>query len=46
MGSLDFDSLFTNIPLDEAIDIYIDNLRDGSENCPNIPKHHFLICLA
>ena len=46
MGSLDFDSLFTNIPPDKAMDIYIDNLRNGSENSPNIPKHHFLICLT
>ena len=39
MASLDLDSLFTNIPLEEAIDICVDNLDNDNENPPNIPKH-------
>ena len=41
MASLDVDSLFTNIPLDETIDICVDNLYNDNENPPNIPKHDF-----
>ena len=41
MVSLDVDSLFTNIPLDETIDICADNLYNDNENPPNIPKHDF-----
>ena len=41
MASLDLDSLFTNIPLEEAIDICVDNLDNDNENPPNIPKHDF-----
>ena len=41
MASLDIDSLFTNIPLDEIIDICVDNLYNDNENPPNIPKHDF-----
>ena len=41
MASIDVDSLFTNIPLDETIDICVDNLRNDNENPPNIPKHDF-----
>ena len=41
MASLDIDSLFTNISLDETIDICIDNLYNDHENLPNIPKHDF-----
>ena len=41
MASLDVDSLFTNIPLNETIDICVDNLRSDNENPPNIPKHDF-----
>ena len=41
MASLDVDSLFTNIPLDETIDICIDNLQNVNENFSNIPKHDF-----
>ena len=41
MASLDVDSLFTNIPLDETIDICLDNLYNDNENSPNIPKHDF-----
>ena len=39
MASLDVDSLFTNIPLDETINICVDNLYNENENSPNIPKH-------
>ena len=31
MGSLDADSLFTNIPLDEAIDICINQLFENTD---------------
>ena len=41
MASLDVDSLFTNIPLEETIDICVDNLYSDNENPPNIPKHNF-----
>ena len=41
MASLDIDSLFTNIPLEETIDICVDNLFNDNENPPNIPKHIF-----
>ena len=41
MASLDVDSLFTNIPLDETIDICVDNLYNDNENPPNTPKHDF-----
>ena len=41
MASLDLDSLFTNIPLDETIDICLDNLYNGHENPRNILKHDF-----
>ena len=41
MASLDNDSLFTNIPLDETINIYVDNLCNDSKNPPNISKHDF-----
>ena len=37
MAILDVDSLFTNIPLDETTDIYIDNLYNGNENPPKLP---------
>ena len=36
MASLDVDSLFTNIPLDETND---GNLYNGNENTPNITKN-------
>ena len=42
MATLDVDSLFTNIPLEETIDICVDNLYNENENHPNIPKHDFL----
>ena len=38
MASLDVDSLFTNIPLDETIDICIDSLYKDDENTPKMPK--------
>ena len=41
MASLDVDSLFTNIPLEETIDICVDNLYSDNKNPPNIPKHNF-----
>ena len=41
MASLDVDSLFTNIHLDETINICIDNLYNGNENPPNITKFDF-----
>ena len=41
MASLDVDSFFTNIPLDETIYICVDNLYNDNENPPNIPKHDF-----
>ena len=42
MASIDVDSLFTNISLDETIDICVDNLYSGNENPPNIAKYDFL----
>ena len=41
MASLDVDSLFTNIPLDKAIDICIDFLYNNNENTPKISKDVF-----
>ena len=41
MASLDVDSLFTNIPLDETIDISIDSLYKDDENSPKIPQDVF-----
>ena len=41
MASLDINSLFANIPLEETIDICVDNLYNDNENLPNIPKHNF-----
>ena len=41
MVSLDVDSLFTNIPLGETIDICIDSLYKDDENSPKIPKDFF-----
>ena len=41
MVNLDVDSLFTNIPLDETINICVDNLYSDNQNIPNIPKHDF-----
>ena len=41
MASLDVDSLFTNIPPDETIDICIDSLYKDDENSPKILKDVF-----
>ena len=41
MASLDVDSLSTNIPLDETIDISIDSLYKDDENTNKIPKDVF-----
>ena len=45
MFSLDYDSLFTNIPLDETIDICNDNLYYGNENALTFPSMIFVIYL-
>ena len=42
MTSLDVDLWFLNIPLDENIDLCVDNLYNDNKNFPNIPKHDFL----
>ena len=42
MASQYVDSLFTNIPLDETIDIYIGSLYNDNENTPKIRKNVFL----
>ena len=41
MASLDNHSLFTNITLDETIDICVVNLYNDNENPPNIRKQDF-----
>ena len=41
MASLHVDSLYTNIPLEETIDICVDNLYNDNENLPSITKHEF-----
>ena len=41
MASLDVDSLFSNISLDETIDICIDSLYRDDGNTPKIPNHVF-----
>ena len=41
MAILDVDSLFTNIHLEETIDICVDHLYNDNENPPNIRKHDF-----
>ena len=41
MASLEVDFLFTNIPLEETINIFVDNLYNHSENPPNITKQDF-----
>ena len=41
MASLDNDSLFTNIPFEETINICLGNLYNDNVNPPNIPKHDF-----
>ena len=41
MDSLDVDSSFTNIPLDEATDICIDSFYNDNQNNPKISKDVF-----
>ena len=41
MASLYVNSLFTNTPLDQNIDICVDNLYNGKENPTKISKHDF-----
>ena len=41
MASLEVDSLFTSILLDETINICVDNLYNDKKNPPNIPKQDF-----
>ena len=41
MASLDVDSVFTNIPQDETIDISIDSLYKDDENSPKISQDVF-----
>ena len=41
MASINVDLLFTNIPLDETIDICIDGLYNENENTQKIPKDVF-----
>ena len=38
MGSLDVDSLFTNIPLDETIDICINQLFENTDTVKGFKK--------
>ena len=48
MGSLDVDSLFTNIPLDETIDICINQLFENTDTVEGFNKSELkqLLCLA
>ena len=48
MGSLDVDSLFTNIPLDETIDICINQLFENTDTVEGITNSELkqIICLA
>ena len=48
MGSLDVDSLFTNIPLDETIDICINQLFENTDTVEAFTKSELkqLLCLA
>ena len=41
MASPDIDSLSTNIPLDETIDICVDNFYNDNGNPQKIPKYGF-----
>ena len=40
MASLGVNSLFTNIPLKETIDICVDNLYNDNDNTPNILREN------
>ena len=48
MGSLDVDSLFTNIPLDETIDICINQLFENADTVEGFTRSELkqLLCLA
>ena len=48
MGSLDVDSIFTNIPLDETIDICINRLFENTDTVEGLKKSELkqLLCLA
>ena len=48
MGSLDVDSLFTNFPLDETIDICINHLFENTDTVEGFKKSELkqLLCLA
>ena len=48
MGSLDVDSLFTNIPLDETIDICINQLFENTDTIEGFKKSELkqLLCFA
>ena len=48
MGSLDVDSLFTNIPLDETIDICVNQLFESTDTVEGFIKSELkqLLCLA
>ena len=48
MGSLDVDSLFTNIPVDETIDICINQLFENTDTVEAFTKSELkqLLCLA
>ena len=46
MASLDVDSLFTNIPLEETVDICVDSMYSDNENPSNIQSIIFVICLT
>ena len=48
MGSLDVDSLFTNIPLDETIDICINQVFENTDTVEGFKKSELkqLLCLA
>ena len=48
MGSLDVDSLFTNIPLDETVDICVNQLFENTDTVKGFTKSELkqLLCLA
>ena len=48
MGSLDVDSLFTNIPLDETIDICVNQLFENTDTVEGFTKSELkqILCLA
>ena len=48
MGSLDVDSLFANIPLDETIDICVNQLFENTDTVEGFKKSELkqLLCLA